>query len=170
MCLLFLFKKNICWYVLCTAISLNCTAQMNRLHINGAAKRKIHKKSLHQKFKRCAFMMYIVWHFIWKQIICYINDETSERKKTNDKPVQCILNLRYLWNERKKRRMKQRTSETKVRRTQKRFNNNNSNNTPSPSTSKCYQRAKITAEISKYWNALLLMPLLTDTLRVSPSY
>lgn len=47
------------------------------------AKAKNNEESLYQKFKRCAFMMNIVWHFIWKQIICYINDETSEKRMTS---------------------------------------------------------------------------------------
>lgn len=33
---------------------------------------------LYRKFKRCAFVMNIVWNFIWKQIICYNKRKTNE--------------------------------------------------------------------------------------------
>lgn len=77
----------ICWYVLCTAHFSGFATLCKWIgEHKWSCKAQNNKESLHQKFKRCAFMMNIVWHFIWKQIICFINDETSEKR--NDEPVQ----------------------------------------------------------------------------------
>lgn len=71
-----------------------CRCANESVHINGDQSAQNNEESPYEKFKRCTFMMNIVWHFIWKQIICYINDEPKAKTRmTNLYSMQCTKRM-----------------------------------------------------------------------------
>lgn len=71
-------RSSASMYVLCTAFELHIGPNES-VNINRDPKRKITRKVSFRNLNDVH--LWWIWHFIWKQIICYINDESKQQKK-----------------------------------------------------------------------------------------